>query len=256
MSTFKRLFFDIETSPNIMFSWTAGYKLNLPPENILTERAIICICYKWEHSSKVYSLEWKKGDDKQLLLDFMKIMNEADEIVGHNSDNFDIKWIRTRCLNHRIPAIPEYISLDTYKFAKKYFRFNSNKLNYISQFLGFGNKIKTEFSLWKKIVLENDLLAMTKMIKYCKKDVVLLEQVYKTLQPYVKHKTHIGVLKGGLKIDCPECASSHTQSRGTTVSAVGVIKRRCQCMDCKKWFAVANNTFNKELSKRTRKDLI
>ena len=93
MRRFKRLFFDIETSPNIMFAWTAGYKLNLPPDNIIKERAIMCICYKWEGDKQVHSLEWKKGDDKKLLTDFMKIMNKADEIIGHNSDNFDIKWV-------------------------------------------------------------------------------------------------------------------------------------------------------------------
>ena len=31
---FKRLFFDIETSPNIVFSWNIGYNLNISYENI------------------------------------------------------------------------------------------------------------------------------------------------------------------------------------------------------------------------------
>jgi hypothetical protein len=41
MTTPKRLFFDIETSPNIGLFWSAGFKLNIAPENIIKERAII-----------------------------------------------------------------------------------------------------------------------------------------------------------------------------------------------------------------------
>jgi hypothetical protein len=57
----KRLFFDIETSPNIGFFWQSGYKLNISYNNIITERAIICICYKWEGDEKLYSLNWDES---------------------------------------------------------------------------------------------------------------------------------------------------------------------------------------------------
>src|SRR6056297_181468 len=50
----KRLYFDIETSPNVTLTWRTGYKLNIPHDNIMEERAIICICYKWEGSDEVY----------------------------------------------------------------------------------------------------------------------------------------------------------------------------------------------------------
>jgi DNA polymerase III epsilon subunit-like protein len=80
-------------------------------------------------------LEWNRGEDKQLLKEFLEILNEADEIVGQNSDNFDVKWLRTRCLKHKLGMLPEYNQVDTYKLAKKYFRFNSNKLDYIASFL-------------------------------------------------------------------------------------------------------------------------
>ena len=55
MKKIKRLFFDIETSPNIGLFWTAGYKLNISPDSIIKERAIICICYKWAGDDKIIS---------------------------------------------------------------------------------------------------------------------------------------------------------------------------------------------------------
>ena len=180
----KRIFFDIEVSPNILFSWRIGGDVVLTHDTIIQERAIMCICWKWEGEDKVSSLEWNKGDDKQLLEKFAKVIDSADEVIGQNSDSFDIKWLRTRCIYHDIPVSPKFNSLDTLKMAKAGFRFNCNKLDYMGQFLGFGGKIKTDYDLWKDIVLKNDKEAMSKMVKYCKQDVILLEKVYEKLQKY------------------------------------------------------------------------
>ena len=103
MTGFKRLFFDIETSPNIVFSWNIGRDISIDYENILNERAIICICYKWENDKKIHHLTWNKGDDKKMIQEFARIIDSADEVIGHNSDRFDVKWVRTRALFHKIP---------------------------------------------------------------------------------------------------------------------------------------------------------
>lgn len=243
----RRLFFDIETSPNVVFSWNVGYKLMIPPENILKERAIICICYKWAGESKVHSLRWNNGDDKELLVKFIDVLNAADEIIGHNSDAYDIKWIRTRCIYHGIQMFPDYVQIDTIKLAKSGFRFNSNKLDYIGGFLGVGNKMHVDFSLWKSIVLDNDEKAMEKMEKYCKVDVIRLQQIYDKLNIFSKHKTHVGVLMGNDKCSCPNCGSDNYYHQGKVVSAVGVIKHRMQCKDCFKYYRVSHTDYEKSL---------
>jgi uncharacterized protein YprB with RNaseH-like and TPR domain len=165
MSQIKRLFFDIETAPNIGLFWEAGYKKTISPDNIIKERAIICICYKWEHEDEVHSLTWDKNqNDKKMLEQFVKVANEADELVGHNGDRFDLPWIRTRCLLHNIPMFPNYTTVDTLKVSRSKFKFNSNKLDYIAQVLGIGKKIHTGFDLWKKIVLDKDKEAKTAIV--------------------------------------------------------------------------------------------
>lgn len=180
----RRLFFDLEVSANIVFSWRIGRDIDLSPDNIIQERAIICACYKWEGEDKVYALKWEKGDDKDLLVKFAKIIDTADEVITQNGDAFDIKWLRARCIYHGIPISPKFNSIDTLKMARSGFKFNSNKLDYMGQYLSLGQKIKTEYNLWKDITLNNCKVAMTKMIDYCKQDVVLLEQVYNKLQAY------------------------------------------------------------------------
>lgn len=231
----RRLFFDVESSPNIGFFWQSGFKLQIGPQNIIKERALICICYKWEDEKETHSLNWDaKQCDKKMLQAFVKVANEADELVGHNGDKFDLAWIRTRCLFHEIEMFPTYTTIDTLKVARSKFKFNSNKLDYIGKFLGIGQKIKTDFSLWTDIVLKKDKIAMDKMIKYCKMDVVLLEKVFKKLSSHIIAKTHYGVIFGGDRGSCPECGSTELVRRGTKVSATGVKKVQYQCSTCHK----------------------
>lgn len=232
----KRLFFDIETSPNIGLFWEAGYKKNIDYSNIIKERAIICICYKWEDSKDVGYLTWdSKQCDKKMLLKFIEIANSADEMIGHNGDKFDLAWIRTRCLFHRINVFPVYTTIDTLKLSRSKFKFNSNKLDYIAKYLGMGEKIKTEFGLWKAIVLNKDKEAMAKMVKYCQQDVKLLEKVYKELSTHIFAKTHYGVIFGQDRGSCPECGSDEIVRMCNRVSATGVKKIQFQCKTCNKY---------------------
>ena len=232
----KRLFFDIETSPNIGLFWEAGYKKNIDYSNIIQERAIICICYKWEDDKEVFSLNWdSKQCDKSMLQKFIEVADTATELVGHNGDKFDLAWIRTRCLFHKIPMFPSYTTIDTLKVARSKFKFNSNRLNYIADFLGIGQKIKTEYSLWKDILLKKDKIAMEKMIKYCKKDVVLLEKVFKALRNHIEPKTHYGVLFGEDRGSCPECGSDSLVRHKVKITATGIKKIQYQCKTCGKY---------------------
>jgi len=232
----RRLFFDIETSPNIGLFWEAGYKKNIDYSNIIKERGIICICYKWEDDDNVHYLNWdSKQSDKAMLKKFIEVANTSDEMIAHNGDKFDLSWIRTRCLFHRIPMFPSYKTIDTLKVSRSKFKFNSNKLDYIAQFLGMGKKIKTEFSMWKDIFINKDKKAMEKMIKYCKMDVVLLEKVYKELSVHIESKTHYGVLFGQDRGSCPECGSDDLQIAKRRTSATGLKKIQYICNTCNKY---------------------
>lgn len=242
MPSFKRLFFDIETTPNIVLSWETGYNLTIPHDNIVKERAIICIGYKWAGENKVSSLNWDKNqDDKLMLSSFIKVMNLADEVVTHNGDSFDIKWVRTRCIKHGIPMLPNPTSLDTFLLAKKGFRFNSNSLDYISTFLSIGKKKETTYKLWKDILLNNDKKSLQTMISYCKQDVILLENVWNKLNPYVLATSNFS----NNSSHCPECSSCNTIVNKRRVTAAGYKKITFRCNDCGKYHTVAESKWIK-----------
>jgi uncharacterized protein YprB with RNaseH-like and TPR domain len=235
MTKRKRLFFDIETAPNICLVWETGFKKNIDSSNIIKERAIICICWKWEDEKDINEVHWdSRQNDKTLLEKFIKVANQADELVGHNGDRFDLAWIRTRCLYHNIDMFPTYTTIDTLKVARQKFKFNSNKLNYIADFLGIGQKIKTEFGLWKDIVLHKDKKSMDAMIKYCKKDVLLLEKVFKALNSHIQAKTHYGVVFKQDRGSCPECGSDNLIRARNMIRASGVKVIQMRCATCGK----------------------
>lgn len=240
----RRLFWDIETSPNIVLSWRVGYKINLGPENILKERAIICIAYKWEGDSTVHVLSWDKfQNDRAMVKAFLAVANTADELVAHNGDRFDMGWFRTRCLLHGFQLMPDYKTVDTLQWARRLFNFNSNRLDYIAKFLGVGAKMKTGFDLWKKIVLDRDPVALDHMMRYCQQDVIVLEKVWAKLRHAAKPKTHAGVLADGEKWQCPHCGSSNVKKHRTRITSAGSIYHQMRCLDCGAFFSITDNAY-------------
>lgn len=240
----RRLFWDIETSPNVVFAWRTGYKLNIGEDNIIHERKIICIGFKWEGDPKVTVLRWDdKQDDRAMLVDFLKIADEADELVHQNGDQFDLPWFRTRCLFHGLQCMPDYKTADTLQWARRKFYFNSNKLDYIAGYLGLGRKIKTGFGLWKDIVLKNCPDAMDKMTTYCGQDVVLLEKVWGKLRLFVSPKTHEGVLGGRDKWTCPYTGSENVSKSKTKVTAAGTVQHQMRNLDTGAYYTINESAY-------------
>lgn len=240
----KRLFFDIETSPMIVYTWRTGYKLDIGTDNIIEDWKIICISWKWEGEDKVYNLKWDNSKcDKKMLQKFIKVTNQADELIAHNGDKFDIKKIRTRCIFHRIPMFPNYRTLDTLKKSKSIFNFNSNRLDYIAKFLGVGQKIQHEgFNMWVKC-MQGDKEALNKMVEYCDGDIVVLEDVWFVLQDYIKNNTHIGAHNLKLKASCPTCGSEDITLIKNNFTALGTIKRLLECNSCGYVYEISNSAW-------------
>jgi hypothetical protein len=238
----QRLVFDIEVSPATAWLWRCGYGINVPTSNLLEEPKVICISYKWEGEQKTHHLQWdKKQNDYTMLKKFIPIMQTAGTLIGHNSDNFDEKWLRTRCLYHRLPCPPDFITIDTWKQAKKAFRLQGNGLKYIARFLRLKKqKIETKENagLWKEVVFQKSAKAMKEMLAYCDRDVDVTMEVYEAFIPYVGTVGH----RGGSMQDCPHCGSSNTKWEKDRVTQKGGkhTQFRCQQQGCRKYSTVAS----------------
>lgn len=233
------LLYDIETSLETVAVFGLRYNDFINPDNIVSERHVVCICWQWLGETKVHSVSllddpkrFKKDphDDYHVLETFHKVLGEADILVAHNGDNFDFKYLKTRMLVHKLPTLPPIPSIDTYKVAKQVLLLNSNKLDYIGKLLGLGGKKSTPSGLWLR-VLRGEAAAIKVMVAYNKRDVTLLRDVFLALRPYVPN--HVNRQLFG-KTGCPRCGSVKVQSRGTHV-ALTKTYQRFHCQACGGW---------------------
>jgi len=244
----KRLFYDIETSFCEGHFWRAGWNQTIMPHQIMRYAQIISVSWKWEGKDEVHHLDWglKKQCDKQLVKKFIKVLDQADEIVAHNGDRFDIKWIRTRAVFHNLEMKHTYNSIDTLKACKKYLTLPSNKLSEVAKYFNVQQKRDAGgIQTWIDIVFNKSKEALEHMHYYCDGDVQTLEQVYQRLAPYIKRNINYAVLQGGEKFECPECGKlPHYKYKYTTVA--GTIQHHLQCSDrdvCRTLFKVNNKTY-------------
>jgi hypothetical protein len=236
----KILMFDIETLPNIGYTWQK-YDQNVI--KFTQQSCIATFAAKWA-DSKVFAKAlpdyagYTPGsyDDKALVEDIWKLFDEADIIVAHNGDSFDIKVAVGRFIFHKMTPPRPFKTVDTKTLAKGVARYNSNSLDDLSELLGFGNKIKTDFSLWEGCI-NGDPVAWKNMVKYNKKDVLLLEKLYLQLRPYAKIHPNLTFWTRG---ECPKCGSKNIQYRGIA-RCITRTYQRFQCCDCGSWGRVAKS---------------
>lgn len=236
----RTLLYDIETSLQLAAIFQLKNNDWINPNFLVQERHIISVCYKWLDEDKVHSLSLlddpkrfakNPHDDKYVVEAFHKVMSTADCLVGHNSDQFDVKYLKTRMLAQGLDPLPPIPSVDTYKVAKSQFLFNSCRLDYLGKYLGFGGKKHTPPDLWMD-VLKGDPKAIKIMVEYNKRDVLLLESVFKKLMPYIPNYMNRQLFGYD---GCPRCGSKKIQSRGVH-RAITKVYQRYQCQSCAGWF--------------------
>jgi hypothetical protein len=82
--------------------------------------------------------------------------------------------------------------------------------------------------------------AMAEMIKYCKMDVLILQEYFERIKPYIKSKTHYGN-----RGECPECGGDNIVISNRRKSAAGIVKLQLKCTDCGKFQTMSEKVFNK-----------
>lgn len=242
----KRLILDIETSYNIVKSWRIGHKIFLDYDNIIQENAIICVAYKWYGEDTSTVLTWNKGNDMDLISQLMPVLNEADELVGHNLERFDLPFILTQAVKYGHTILPRYKVSDTLKIAKRYYRFPNNKLDTIAQFLGVGKKVEHRgLPMWDDVILRNDSAALDEMCIYCVGDIIVTEKVFDKLQSVCASPTNHAVANGYGKHTCPECGNTNATLLKTNITSAGTITKTLQCNTCNTVYVVNNLNFKK-----------
>ncbi|MBT6045373.1 MAG: RNase H superfamily protein [Candidatus Scalindua sp.] len=230
----KVLFFDIETAPMEVYTWHLYPKM-IHIGQIIKDWNIICWRAKWLGDDTILGSsqtpsEAIERDDERVVRDLYALLNEADIVIAHNLVDFDKKKANTKFLQYNLPPSAPYQVIDTLREARKNFKFSSNKLDYLCQELGFGNKINTGFDLWKKC-LAGDSEALNDMYVYCGRDIEMLEELYLKLRPFIKSHPNMALYLDDREGKCSNCGSSDlTPMSRPYYTQTGVFQTyRCGC---------------------------
>lgn len=236
-STVRILLYDLETAPLLAHIWSPWDKY-VTHDRLVHDSFILTWAAKWAGEDDVYydalsGPEALVQDDARIVESLADLIREADVVVAHNGDRFDIPMLNNRLLANDLEPIPPVRSIDTLQLSKRNFRLAYNKLDYLGEFLGVGQKIKTDWSLWERSY-HGDEEAIEEMTEYNVQDVVLLEKVFDRLSPYVRNLPRLVDAEHEGQEVCPVCGSADLQKRGFHRTNVSNFQRY-QCNDCKRY---------------------
>jgi len=227
----KILLLDIETSPMTAYVWGI-WDQNISPNHIIDSSNILCWAAKWLDSDEVMFDSVHKSKPKAMLKGIHGLLDAADAVIHYNGTKFDIPTLNKEFLLHRFNPPSPYKQIDLLRVVRSQFRFPSNKLDYVAQRLGLGKKHDHEgHALWVKC-MNGDKEAWQRMEEYNIQDVVLLENLYDTLLPWIRNHPNRNTYSDVM--GCPTCVEHNLQKRGTAISATGTYQRY-QCKSCGSW---------------------
>lgn len=212
------LFWDLETAPMMAYIFQLKTEY-VSPDKLLHETFMLSWSAKWEGEKKVHSAvltgdEARAQDDRRIVESIADLVREADVVVAHHGDRFDVPVLNNRVLMQGLPPLGNVKTMDTRAMAAKSFRMASNKLDHLAYQMFGERKLKTDFDLWRDCYFGEER-ALKKMVKYNRKDVVLLERVYHAMEPYVQGlpRLHTAVEPG--ERTCPFCGEEALRKKGT-----------------------------------------
>jgi DNA polymerase elongation subunit (family B) len=238
MAALKKVYLDIETAPIVGYTW-GTWEQNVI--EIVEDWYVLSMAWKWAGDKKIHSAKLpdypgyrqNPRDDAKLLKTIWDVLNEADVVVAHNGDKFDLKKLTARFIIQGMRPPAPYKTIDTKKIASSIAGFSSNRLNDLAKALGVGEKEDPGgFETWKGCMAK-DPASWRIMEKYNRMDVMILEPIEQKLLPWAKTYPNVGSIVGedGL---CPRCGSNRLQKRGMAPVGGGEAQRY-QCMSCHGW---------------------
>jgi len=232
----KILFVDIETAPIRAYTWGL-WQQNVYLDQIISNWFMLTWAAKWGHSTEVLSdrltgEEVIAEDDRRITHSLWELLDEADIVVAHNGNKFDIPKMNSRFILNGLNPPSPYKQIDTMLISRNQFGFSSNKLQSLAQLFGFEGKFDTDFKLWDRCMQgsEHDLEYME---LYNKQDVVVLEKVYLKLRPYAKGHPNLDLYVDEENATCPHCGGKHiNRLEGKFFFTQAVKYNTFRCADC------------------------
>lgn len=232
----KVLILDIETAPIRAFVWGI-WNVNVGTHQIQSDWFCLTWAAKWLFEDKVYSGKLKpkevaEQNDKRIIQGIWKLINEADIVIAHNGEKFDIPKLNSRfILNGLQPPLP-YQQIDTLKHIRRQFGFTSNKLDYVNKLLNLERKKDTNFELWENC-MKGNADALSEMEAYNVQDVRILEETYLQIRAWIKPHPNMGLfILDEKEHRCPNCGSAELTEQGKNYNTTANVYTLMRCDNC------------------------
>jgi hypothetical protein len=227
----KILLLDIESSPNTAHVWGL-WQQNVGLKQLMESSYVLCWAAKWLGEDEIMFDSVHQSKPKAMLRRIHDLISAADAVIHYNGTKFDMPTLNKEFLLYSLDPPAPYKQIDLLRTMRSQFRFPSNKLDYVAQRLGLGSKTEHEgHELWVKC-MNGDKDAWKTMEQYNKQDVVLLEQVYVRVLPWIKNHPNRNLFSDNPC--CPTCGHTEVQKRGTATTTTGSYQRY-QCKACGSW---------------------
>ena len=211
------------------YVWSC-FQDGVPFDMVQKEGEILMWAAKWIDDKNVIYETRQKGE-KNCLKKLWNLIDEAEIIVAHNGDRFDIPTMNGYFLRNGMTPPSRYRTIDTLKIARNRFKFMSNRLDHLGKTLGLGRKVThTGFKLWLGCMAGNKKDWDT-MKKYNVQDVMLLERIYKKFLPWINNHPNMGTYVDPEKPCCKNCGCTKLRNKGMEYTNFGSY-RRYSCTGC------------------------
>lgn len=198
-------------------------------EAIRQPGTILGVGYKWRGSKRA---EWVRGDD--MIPAVRELLDACDVAVGYNSNAFDLKHLKREILLADLTPPSPFKSIDLYSVVRKNFKFQSNKLAFVVDQLGIGQKASAGgYSTWQGC-MAGDEKSWALMARYCKQDVRVTEALLERLMPWITNWPNAGLYNDSDRPACSRCGGTHLVKQGLQ-HAIAQSYQRFQCQDCGSW---------------------
>jgi DNA polymerase elongation subunit (family B) len=229
----KILLLDIESAPNKVYSWGL-WDQNIATSQVEETGYVLCWAAKWFGTAEILFDSVKASGRKAMLKGARRLLDTADVVVHYNGLKYDIPTLNKEFIKSGMKPPSPYKQVDLYQVVRRAFRFESNKLDFVSEALEIGRKVKhAGFKLWVDCMdakRPGHEKSWAKMERYNRGDVTLTEKLYRRLRPWIVR--HPNVATG---LACPKCGGEKVQRRGDQVAALRRYARY-HCQTCAAWF--------------------
>lgn len=187
---------DIETSPNLCYTWGI-WNQNVSLAQLIEPSRVLSFAAKWLGDRTVqYFSEHHHGREAMVRASW-DLYNEADIVVTYNGVSFDNAHLRREWLLAGLTPPAPWVDVDLMVAIKRNFRFQSNKLAHVTEQVGLPSKIETGGqSLWNA-VMSGDSAAWAKFKRYNRNDVLITESLFLLLRHWLR-LPHDGLWSGDL----------------------------------------------------------